>query len=90
MNLASATVALVGFIFLSINLAVNSLSFKSCQSSSLLDLRIYTGASSNGLVSLMLMLTLRELCQTISISAMCKANCCHSGEVISSPPYSVE
>ncbi|XP_019511507.1 PREDICTED: membrane-spanning 4-domains subfamily A member 3 [Hipposideros armiger] len=90
MNIASATIALVGFVFLSINLAVNSLSFKSCQSSPSPDLCIYTGASSHrcfkklcfiGLVSLMLILTLLELCITISISAMwCKANCCHSRE----------
>ncbi|KAM5223988.1 LOW QUALITY PROTEIN: membrane-spanning 4-domains subfamily A member 3 [Hipposideros larvatus] len=80
MNIASATIALVGFVFLSINLAVNSLSFKSCQSSPSPDLCIYMGASSHGLVSLMLILTLLELI-TISISAMwCKANCCHSRE----------
>ncbi|XP_011377787.1 membrane-spanning 4-domains subfamily A member 3 [Pteropus vampyrus] len=81
MNTASTTIILVGFIFLSISLAVNSLSFKSCQSSPAPDLCIYMGASSNGFVSLMLIFTLLESCITISISAMgCKANCCNSRE----------
>ncbi|XP_054581173.1 membrane-spanning 4-domains subfamily A member 3 isoform X2 [Eptesicus fuscus] len=81
MNIASATIALLGFIFLSINLAFNSLSFKNCQSTLSPDLCIYMGASSNGLVSLMLILTLLELCITISVSALwCKANCCSSRE----------
>ncbi|XP_037371603.1 membrane-spanning 4-domains subfamily A member 3 [Talpa occidentalis] len=91
MNIASATIALVGFVFLSINLAVNMQSLKSCQSSQSPELCIYMGSSSNGLVSLMLLLTLLELCITIAVSAMwCKANCCYSREAISSPPNSVE
>ncbi|XP_027624775.1 membrane-spanning 4-domains subfamily A member 3 isoform X2 [Tupaia chinensis] len=91
MNIASATIALVGIVFLSINLAVNILSLKSCQSSQSPDLCIYMGSSSNGLVSLMLILTLLELCITISVSAMwCKANCCDSRQAISSPHNSVE
>ncbi|XP_066217355.1 membrane-spanning 4-domains subfamily A member 3 isoform X1 [Saccopteryx leptura] len=82
MNISSATIALLGLIFLSINLAVNSLSFKGCQSSPSPDLCIYTGVSSNGLVSLMLILTLLELCVTISVSALwCRANCSSSREV---------
>ncbi|KAM7087319.1 membrane-spanning 4-domains subfamily A member 3 [Molossus nigricans] len=91
MNIASATIALLGFIFLSIDLAENSLSFKSCQSPLSPDLCIYMGTSSHGLVSLMLILTLLELRITIAVSAMwCKANCCSSREEISSLPNSVE
>uniref|UniRef100_A0A2K6G8M5 Membrane spanning 4-domains A3 n=1 Tax=Propithecus coquereli TaxID=379532 RepID=A0A2K6G8M5_PROCO len=91
MNIASATIALVGIVFLSINLAVNNQSIKSCQSSNSPDLCIYMGSSSNGLVSLMLILTLLELCITISVSTMwCKANCCGLREAISSTPSSVE
>uniref|UniRef100_A0A8C9DS58 Membrane spanning 4-domains A3 n=1 Tax=Prolemur simus TaxID=1328070 RepID=A0A8C9DS58_PROSS len=91
MNIASATIALVGIVFLSINLAVNIQSIKSCPSSKSPDLCIYMGSSSNGLVSLMLILTLLELCITISVSTMwCKANCCDFREAISSTPSSVE
>ncbi|XP_012612460.1 membrane-spanning 4-domains subfamily A member 3 [Microcebus murinus] len=91
MNIASATIALVGIVFLSINLAVNIQSIKSCQSSKSPDLCIYMGSSSNGLVSLMLILTLVELCITTSVSTMwCKANCCNLREATSSTPSSVE
>nr|KAF6343201.1 membrane spanning 4-domains A3 [Pipistrellus kuhlii] len=87
LNIASATIALLGFTFLSINLAFNSLLFKNCQSTLSPDLCIYLG----GLVSLMLIPTLLELSITISVSAMwCKANGCSSREAISLPFNSVE
>ncbi|XP_011818903.1 PREDICTED: membrane-spanning 4-domains subfamily A member 3 isoform X2 [Colobus angolensis palliatus] len=47
MNFASATIALVGIAFLSINLAVNILSLKSCQSTESPDLCNYMGSVSN-------------------------------------------
>ncbi|XP_047375498.1 membrane-spanning 4-domains subfamily A member 3 [Sciurus carolinensis] len=91
MNIASATIALVGIVFLSIHLAVNNQSLKSCPSSLSPDLCLYLGSSSNGLVSLMLIFTLLELGINISISIMwCKGNCCDSREEISSPPSSME
>nr|XP_008950031.3 membrane-spanning 4-domains subfamily A member 3 isoform X2 [Pan paniscus] len=90
MNIASATIALVGTAFLSLNLAVNIQSLRSCQSSESPDLCNYTGSISNGMVSLLLILTSLELCVTISAIAMwCSANCCNSREEISSPPNSV-
>uniref|UniRef100_A0A8C7C2A3 Membrane spanning 4-domains A3 n=1 Tax=Neovison vison TaxID=452646 RepID=A0A8C7C2A3_NEOVI len=89
MNIASATVALVGFVFLSVNLAVNKQSFKNCESSSQ-DLCIYVGIFSNGLMSVMLILTLLELCISISVSAMwCVKSSRNSTEVISTPSNSV-
>ncbi|XP_006876538.1 PREDICTED: membrane-spanning 4-domains subfamily A member 3 [Chrysochloris asiatica] len=82
MSIASATIAFVGIVFLSINLAYNNKSLNSCQSSQSPDLCIYMCSSSTGLLSIMLILTLLELCITISISIMwCKANCCKSREV---------
>ncbi|XP_011818904.1 PREDICTED: membrane-spanning 4-domains subfamily A member 3 isoform X3 [Colobus angolensis palliatus] len=91
MNFASATIALVGIAFLSINLAVNILSLKSCQSTESPDLCNYMGSVSNGMVSLLLILISLELCITISTIAMLwNANCCTSREEISSPPNSVE
>uniref|UniRef100_A0A2I3H913 Membrane spanning 4-domains A3 n=1 Tax=Nomascus leucogenys TaxID=61853 RepID=A0A2I3H913_NOMLE len=91
MNIASGTIALVGIAFLSVNLAVNILSLNSCQSSKSPDLCNYMGSISNGVVSLLLILTSLELCITISTVAMwCKTNCCNSREEISSPPNSVE
>ncbi|XP_032346408.1 membrane-spanning 4-domains subfamily A member 3 [Camelus ferus] len=76
MNIASTTIALVGLVFLSMNLAVNNPSLKNCQSFQPPDLCIYKEASSNGLVSIMLILTLLELCTASSISVKwCKANC---------------
>nr|AAA62319.1 IgE receptor beta subunit [Homo sapiens] len=91
MNIASATIALVGTAFLSLNIAVNIQSLRSCHSSSESpDLCNYMGSISNGMVSLLLILTLLELCVTISTIAMwCNANCCNSREEISSPPNSV-
>ncbi|XP_037695377.1 membrane-spanning 4-domains subfamily A member 3-like [Choloepus didactylus] len=90
-NISSATIAIVGIIFLLINLVINSMSFKSCQLFQSPDLCIYVGSTSMGLVSLMLILTLLELCINISIIVMwCKKNCCNSREAISSPPNSVE
>ncbi|XP_014717253.1 membrane-spanning 4-domains subfamily A member 3 isoform X1 [Equus asinus] len=91
MNIASATIALVGFIFLIISLVVNKLSIKMCPSSQPRDLCIYMGATANGFLSLMLILSLLELCITTFSSIMwCKENCCVSREEISSPPNSVE
>ncbi|XP_003909824.2 membrane-spanning 4-domains subfamily A member 3 isoform X2 [Papio anubis] len=91
MNIASATITLVGIVYLSINLAVNIQLLKSCQSSMSPDLCNYMGSISNGMVSLLLILTSLELCVTTSTFAMlCKANCCNSREDISSPPNSVE
>ncbi|XP_059100120.1 LOW QUALITY PROTEIN: membrane-spanning 4-domains subfamily A member 3 [Peromyscus eremicus] len=91
MNIASTIIAFVGTAFLSVHLAINTQAFKSCQSSQSPDLCIYLGSTSNGLVSLMLILTLLELAITISISAMwCLGNVCGSREAISSPPNSVE
>ncbi|XP_032216210.1 membrane-spanning 4-domains subfamily A member 3-like [Mustela lutreola] len=90
MNIASATVALVGFVFLSINLAVNKQSFKNCEASQSQDLCIYVGIFSNGLMSVMLILTLLELCISISVSAMwCVESSRNSTEVISTPSNSV-
>ncbi|XP_047549334.1 membrane-spanning 4-domains subfamily A member 3-like [Lutra lutra] len=91
MNIASATVALVGFVFLSVNLAVNKQSFKNCESSQSQNLCIYVGIFSNGLMSLMLILTLLELCISISVSAMwCIESSRNSTEVISTPSNSVQ
>ncbi|XP_015333496.1 membrane-spanning 4-domains subfamily A member 3 [Marmota marmota marmota] len=91
MNIASATIAFVGIVFLLIHLVLNNQAFRSCPSSRSPDLCNYLGSSSNGLVSLMLIFTLLELCITISLSAMwCKGNCCDSREEISSLPSSME
>ncbi|XP_004683463.1 PREDICTED: membrane-spanning 4-domains subfamily A member 3 [Condylura cristata] len=91
MNIASATIALVGIIFLSINLAVNVQALKNCRFSSSGGLCVLMGNLSNGLLSVMLLLTVLELCVTLAVSAMwCKANSCNSREAISSPPNSVE
>ncbi|KAM6158179.1 membrane-spanning 4-domains subfamily A member 3 [Rhynchocyon petersi] len=70
MNFSSVSIAIVGIIFLSINLAFNNLSFESCPSSLALDLCNYMFSSSTGLVSLMLIITLLELCITISVIVM--------------------
>ncbi|KAK7796046.1 hypothetical protein U0070_015988 [Myodes glareolus] len=91
MNIASATIAFVGTAFLSVHLALNAQALKSCQSSQSPDLCIYLGSSSDGLVSLMLILTLLELAMTISISVMwCLGNVCGLREAVSSPPNSAE
>ncbi|XP_043437169.1 membrane-spanning 4-domains subfamily A member 3 isoform X2 [Prionailurus bengalensis] len=90
MNIASTTIALVGFVLVSINLAVNKYSLKECPSSQSLDLCICMDVLSNGIMSLMLILTLLELCISISVSAMwCAENACNSREAISSPGNSV-
>ncbi|XP_007954640.1 membrane-spanning 4-domains subfamily A member 3 [Orycteropus afer afer] len=79
MNVSSAVIAFVGIILLSVNLAFNNQAFKNCQYSQSSDLCTLMGASSTGLLSLMLILTWLELCITMSISAKwCKANCCKS------------
>ncbi|KAL1788793.1 membrane-spanning 4-domains subfamily A member 3 [Sigmodon hispidus] len=91
MNIASATIAFVGAAFLSVHLVINTQAFKSCLSSQLPDLCISLGSSSNGLVSLMLILSLLELVVTISVSAMwCLGKVYGSREAISSRPNSVE
>ncbi|CAO2584764.1 Membrane-spanning 4-domains subfamily A member 3 [Lemmus lemmus] len=91
MNIASATIAFVGTAFLSVHLALNSQALKGCQSSQSPDLCIYLGSSSDGLVSLMLILTLLELAIAISISIMwCLGNVCGLREAVSSPPNSAE
>ncbi|XP_075403684.1 membrane-spanning 4-domains subfamily A member 3 [Tenrec ecaudatus] len=79
MNIASAIIALVGIAFLSANVALNVESLRSCQLLQTPSLCIYMGLLSTGLVSLMLIFTLLELCTSISVSYMwCKANCCQS------------
>ncbi|XP_076773631.1 membrane-spanning 4-domains subfamily A member 3 isoform X2 [Arvicanthis niloticus] len=91
MNVASTTIAFVGTAFLSVHLTLNTQVLKGCQSSLSPDVCVLLGSSSNGLVSLMLILTLLELGITISISAMwCLGNVCGSREAITSPPNSVE
>ncbi|XP_051047775.1 membrane-spanning 4-domains subfamily A member 3-like, partial [Phodopus roborovskii] len=91
MNFASAMIAFVGTAVLSAHLALNTQKFKSCQSSQPHDLCVYLGSLSNGLVSLMLILTLLELAVTISVSVMwCLGNFCGSREAISLPPKSTE
>uniref|UniRef100_A0A8C5JTY3 Membrane-spanning 4-domains, subfamily A, member 3 n=1 Tax=Jaculus jaculus TaxID=51337 RepID=A0A8C5JTY3_JACJA len=77
MNIASAAIALAGAAFLSVHLALSDQALKGCSSSQSPDLCIYLGSSSNGLVSLMLLLTLLELGVTISVSTMwCQSNFC--------------
>ncbi|XP_031240598.1 membrane-spanning 4-domains subfamily A member 3 [Mastomys coucha] len=91
MNIASTTIAFVGTAFLSVHLAFNTQAFKNCQSSQSPDVCMFLGSSSDGLVSLMLMLTLLELTMTIFLSAMwCLGNVCGSREAIILPPNSVE
>uniref|UniRef100_A0A673TRB7 Membrane spanning 4-domains A3 n=1 Tax=Suricata suricatta TaxID=37032 RepID=A0A673TRB7_SURSU len=87
-NIASMTIALVGLVFLSINLAVNEHFFKECQYSQSLELCICMDILSNGLMSLMLILTLLELCISFSVSVMWCTNSCNSREAISSPSNS--
>nr|XP_019830044.1 PREDICTED: membrane-spanning 4-domains subfamily A member 3-like [Bos indicus] len=78
LHTSSAVMALVGIVFLSMNLFANDPLLKSCQSSRPPDLCIYMEASSNGLVSLMLVLTLLEMCIACSVVALwLKANCWH-------------
>uniref|UniRef100_A0A8C6D9P5 Membrane spanning 4-domains A3 n=1 Tax=Moschus moschiferus TaxID=68415 RepID=A0A8C6D9P5_MOSMO len=85
MHVASAVVALVGTVFLSMNLFANNPLLKGCQSLQPPGLCIYMEASSNGLVSLMLILTLLELCIACSVAALwLKANSCHLRKAISS------
>ncbi|XP_070239227.1 membrane-spanning 4-domains subfamily A member 3 [Bos mutus] len=85
LHTSSAVMALVGIVFLSMNLFANDPLLKGCQSSWPPDLCIYMEASSNGLVSLMLILTLLELCIACSVVALwLKANCWHLRKAISS------
>ncbi|XP_052045530.1 membrane-spanning 4-domains subfamily A member 3 isoform X2 [Apodemus sylvaticus] len=91
MNVASTTIAFVGTAFLSVHLAFNTQAFKGCESSQSPDVCIFLGSSSNGLVSLMLILTLLQLAMTISLSAMwCLGNVFGSREAITSPSNAVE
>ncbi|XP_065800783.1 membrane-spanning 4-domains subfamily A member 3 [Muntiacus reevesi] len=92
MHIASATNAVVGTVFLSMNLFANKPLLKGCQSSQPPDLCIYMEASSSGLVSLMLVLTLLELCIACSVAVLwLKANCCHlrKGESRQGPLFSL-
>ncbi|XP_010842046.1 PREDICTED: membrane-spanning 4-domains subfamily A member 3 [Bison bison bison] len=85
LHTSSAVMALVGIVFLSMNLFANDPLLKGCQSSWPPDLCTYMEASSNGLVSLMLILTLLELCIACSVVALwLKANCWHLRKAISS------
>ncbi|KAM7236309.1 hypothetical protein CapIbe_013495 [Capra ibex] len=85
MHCASASVAVVGIVFLSMNLFANDPLLKGCQSSQPPALCIYMAASSNGLISLVLVLTLLELCVACSVIALwLKANCCHLRKAVSS------
>ncbi|KAK2495279.1 hypothetical protein MC885_010547, partial [Smutsia gigantea] len=75
MDIASVTIALVGFVLISINLVQDHKVLKICQFLESADFCLYMSTSSNGLMSLMLILTLLEFCITISTSIMwCKAN----------------
>uniref|UniRef100_A0A452F7J5 Membrane spanning 4-domains A3 n=2 Tax=Capra hircus TaxID=9925 RepID=A0A452F7J5_CAPHI len=85
MHCASASVAVVGIVFLSMNLFANDPLLKGCQSSQPPALCIYMAASSNGLISLVLVLTLLELCVACSAIALwLRANCCHLRKAVSS------
>ncbi|XP_045152985.1 membrane-spanning 4-domains subfamily A member 3 [Echinops telfairi] len=85
MNIASAINALVGTVLLSINVALNAESLRSCQLLQTPSLCVYLGLLSTGLVSLMLIFTLLELCISIFVSSMwLKANCCKSKAAVSS------
>ncbi|KAM9768812.1 membrane-spanning 4-domains subfamily A member 3 [Dama dama] len=87
MHIASATVAVVGTVFFSMNLFANKPLLNGCQSNEPPDLCIYMEASSTGLVSLMLVLALLELCIACSVAVLwLKANCCHLRKAISSFP----
>ncbi|KAM5247287.1 high affinity immunoglobulin epsilon receptor subunit beta-like [Ctenodactylus gundi] len=70
MDIASAFVASIGTVLLSIHLALNSLSLRICPSSPSPDLCVFMGSSSDGPVSLMPILTLLELGINISVIAM--------------------
>ncbi|XP_077605017.1 membrane-spanning 4-domains subfamily A member 3-like [Crocuta crocuta] len=90
MSFASTSIALVGLVFLAIQLAVNKHSLKECQSSQSRDLCICMGILSNGLMSLMLILTLLGLFISLSVIALwCSENSRKRREAISSPSNSV-
>ncbi|XP_027717130.1 membrane-spanning 4-domains subfamily A member 3 isoform X2 [Vombatus ursinus] len=81
MNIASATISVVGFIFLSINFVLNAWQVNSCSlaAPNVCTLTTFTLA---GILSLMLILTVLEFCITISFTILeCKANCCDSNEL---------
>ncbi|KAM8971822.1 membrane-spanning 4-domains subfamily A member 3 [Sarcophilus harrisii] len=85
MNVASATISLLGFIFLIIHFVVNGREVSHCLSPAPTVCTL-TGFTSNGLLFLLLILTVLEFCITISLTILgSKANCCDSNEVIFSP-----
>ncbi|CAI9153729.1 unnamed protein product [Rangifer tarandus platyrhynchus] len=87
MHISSAAIAIVGTVYLSMNLYALELLLNGCQLSQPPDLCIYMEASSTGLVSLMLVLVLLELCIACSVAVLwLKANCCHLRKAISSFP----
>ncbi|XP_070329808.1 membrane-spanning 4-domains subfamily A member 3 [Odocoileus virginianus] len=87
MHISSATIAIVGTVFLSMNLFALKPLLKDCQTSQPPDLCIYMEASSTGLVSLMLVLTLLELCIACSVVVLwLRANCCRLRKASSSFP----
>ncbi|XP_074128796.1 membrane-spanning 4-domains subfamily A member 3 isoform X2 [Sminthopsis crassicaudata] len=84
MNVASATISFTGFIFLIINFLVNGWEVSHCLSAAP-NVCTLTSFTSNGLLSLISILTVLEFCITISLTVLgSKANCCDSDEVISS------
>ncbi|XP_073084441.1 membrane-spanning 4-domains subfamily A member 3-like [Manis javanica] len=66
--LFSAVIALLGVMVLSANLALNNVWLEDCLYSESPDLCLYMGTSNNGLMSIMLIFTLLELCMTISMT----------------------
>ncbi|XP_074087506.1 membrane-spanning 4-domains subfamily A member 3 [Macrotis lagotis] len=88
MNIASATISVVGFIFLSINFVLNYWKVSECPSPSP-NVCTLTSSTSTGILSLILILTMLEFCITIALTILgCKANCCESNEVVLSLPDS--
>ncbi|XP_044536828.1 membrane-spanning 4-domains subfamily A member 3-like [Gracilinanus agilis] len=88
MNIASATISLVGIIFLSINFVLNGWEVRNCAQTSP-NVCTLTSSISAGLLSLMLILTVLELCFTLTLTILgCKVNCCESSEEASDPPDS--
>ncbi|XP_007497618.1 membrane-spanning 4-domains subfamily A member 3-like [Monodelphis domestica] len=88
MNIASATISLVGIIFLLINFVLINWEVRSCPPESP-NVCTLTSSVSIGLLSLMMILTVLELCFTLSLTILgCKINCCESNEETLYPPDS--
>ncbi|XP_044525111.1 membrane-spanning 4-domains subfamily A member 3-like [Gracilinanus agilis] len=84
MNIASATISLTGIVFLLINFVLNGWEVSNCP-----NVYTLTSSTSAGLLSLMLILTVLELCFTLILTILrCKVNCCESNEKASYPPDS--